>query len=681
MSDPTPLDSRIVKEELFDADAMHGLSLHEGVPETIKKMLKAYRKRAEDGNKVRVVYEYGTTMKELRQGRVQPHKGMGLASFRSDVRAALAAKYYIDIDMVNAQPVLLVQLCKKHGWVCERLEEYVAGRAEKLAEIMEELGCDRDGAKTFCLTILFGARPYKRVSDYFFALAEEMTQIAENCSKEYPQVLAACIKAKKDNPKASCLAQVIQDVEFKVLEMIDAFIAPYGGLRVLIHDGGFVLKERVGNIDTFLCDIEKHIGGRGYSIRLAQKPLEHTFVFSDNEFLPASLVVNDRYAAQRFVELCGDELRKSGPDVYVLKADGRWGKGINDLRAKAFELPLIFKKMGPVAPIIYDYQGKNQNIKAMLENVPILAKEGQVPFQFAYEFSDASGNKERILELVNILISNLAKGDAAVGSYIIHYLAHMIQKPHELPGVALIFTGEKGCGKDTFFDFFGEHVIGKEYYTNYVKTALLFQKHDTLRANKVMIKLEEANRNLCLENDDILKPMITSHTMQVEPKGKDTITLPNYTRTIMTTNSGNPLNFTGDERRFLISNCSSERRGDSAFWTEVRELLFNDSAGAVVAEWLRGHDLTNWAPRTIPIGAYQAGIMEEAVSPLKEFIAQWDGAELDGGAFYNAYRAYCVEKALPYKQNIKSLGVELGVLVDNGGVVKRRTNGGMVYSK
>ena len=679
-SDPQPHPiAAITKTEMFDADVMHGLSKHEGIPFDIKKLLKTYRKKAINGNRVPVSYMFGKNL--LSYGRISPAGGLGLASLRSDIRSALAAKYYIDIDMANAQPVLLIQMCKQRGWLCPCLEDYVANRAHKLAELQEALGCDRAAAKEFCLTILFGAGIYKKVPDYYIALAEELVDISKKFIFAFPEI--AHVTRNRPKPLASCLANAVQTEESKVLIALDSFLSSRGyPLEVLIHDGGLVRKHDGLDVEALMREAEAHLVTKGWNVRLEQKPLVNTFVFEDSvKELPASTIVDDRYAAEQFVKLCGDQLVRAGCDVYVLKEDGRWGKDFNDLKAKAFTLPLVWQKAGAAGPITYNYQGSNKNVKAMLENVPILAKVGKVPFQFAFQFADVSGNKTRILELVDEMLGLLANGNAEVKSYITNYLAHMVQKPHELPGTTLIFTGEKGCGKDTLFDFIGTHVIGSDFFINYAKTALIFQKHDTLRANKVMIKLEEANRTLCLENDDILKPMITASTMQIEPKNQGVMTLPNCTRMIFTTNSGCPVNFTSDERRFSIQYCSSARRGDSAFWTEVRDMLFNDGAGAVVGEWLMSIDISGWVSRAIPVSDYQAGIVEAAVSPLELFIGAWDGGELDGAGFYNAYRQYCQDNALPYKQNMKSLGIELLAFLTNGKVKKRRTAQGMFYSR
>jgi hypothetical protein len=46
-------------------------------------------------------------------GRVYVANVLGLQGFSKDIRNALAAGLYWDVDMVNAHPTILVQLCQK----------------------------------------------------------------------------------------------------------------------------------------------------------------------------------------------------------------------------------------------------------------------------------------------------------------------------------------------------------------------------------------------------------------------------------------------------------------------------------------------------------------------------------------------------------------------------------------
>lgn len=378
-SDPQlPSDYKIVKTEIFDADMMYHLSQHDGIPSDIKRTLKAYRKGARNGNEVTVVYEYGKKWRSLQKGRLGPPNGLSLQNFRSDIRAALAAKNYWDVDIVNAQPTILVALCKQKGWKCDALEEYTLNRASKLAELMQDLECSRDDAKRFCLTILFGATPYKKVPEYFMRLAAELATIAENCAAANQDILKVCISDKKPNPKASCLAVVAQDHEGIILRAIDAFFQTRGrSISVYIHDGGLVLKlEGETSFPTDLMrEAEDHIREKfGISIRLEIKPLVNTFEPNvEDRVLPASVIVSDSWAAQKFVELLGPNviLDRSGVRYIFDDMTGLWSTDETTLKRwlNRFGIKMIFKKMTATGIRIHNYSGCESSIQAMIKNI------------------------------------------------------------------------------------------------------------------------------------------------------------------------------------------------------------------------------------------------------------------------------------------------------------------------
>jgi hypothetical protein len=373
-SDPQPLsDLKIVKSEMFDADMMTLLYRHEGVPTDIKQTLKAYRKKATNGNQVQVVYEFGKQLRGVQKGRVYPTNGLGLQTMRGDIRAALASKYYWDVDVVNAQPHILVALCKKRGWACERLEEYVNNRASKLAEIQAELGCNRDDAKQYCLSILFGGSPYKTISPYFTELSSELSRIADNVAAVYSDIYRVALKEKK-NPKASCLATVAQDQERLILLALDGFFKTHGRtFDVLIHDGGLIRKAD-GETEfpaPLLRAAEAHVlEALDYPIRLEVKPLVHSFQPPASE---DTELINDAYAAKRFVELLADNLvlDKSGNRYCFDTTTGLWTSSDDNLRRwlNVFEKEMTFTRQTENGPRVYDYAGKESNIQNMLKNI------------------------------------------------------------------------------------------------------------------------------------------------------------------------------------------------------------------------------------------------------------------------------------------------------------------------
>jgi hypothetical protein len=213
----------------------------------------------------------------------------------------------------------------------------------------------------------------------------------------------------------------------------------------------------------------------------------------------------------------------------------------------------------------------------------------------------------------------------------------MLQKPFDLPGVALIISGEKGCGKDTLFDLIGEFVIGMKYYFNYQSNKQFFDAYDTNRKDKFLIKLEEADRKYFLDDASYLKSMITAKQNTFNPKLQATSTVQNFIRFIFTTNKSNVAEMSQGERRFVLLNASSEKKGDFAFWDMVRETLFNDTAGRIIADYLLTYDIKDFTPRKLPTNSFQEAVIEAQQTSEELFLASWDGEEISGNDLFNNY--------------------------------------------
>jgi len=371
------IDMHIVKEELFDADVMNHLSTHDGITSEMKTKLRKYKKNRRNINHVDIVYSWGKDWQQLQVGRLT---GLGLQGFDKEIRSALAAKYYFDLDMVNSQPVLLKQLCRNNGWSCPILDEFVLTRPEKMELLMNELNVSRGEAKELFIQTLFGSKVGWAIHHpYLISLTKEMTIIMENTCLKYPKILQNAKRIKKLNPQATCLATVIQDEERKALLVIDRTIQKSGRqMDVLIHDGGLV--RRLPNEVEFPFDIiracEKAVKDElGYFINLQIKPLSQTIQFKGcaKKYLPCDTLVSDSFAAKKFVELIGEGIvldNNSGRWLFDFKT-GLWSQDPRTLRAylDTYASSMIFYQVGPNGDIINDYSGHESNIKNMICNI------------------------------------------------------------------------------------------------------------------------------------------------------------------------------------------------------------------------------------------------------------------------------------------------------------------------
>lgn len=355
----------VAKTERFDKDNLLALLNHEGVDALTKKNLKAYSKKRFDGNKVQIQYNFGKEWRKLKMGRISPDPYIGLTTFPSDVRACLAQKYYWDVDIVNAQPVILAQVAKKLGMDCPSLTEYVSNRETILKEISETHKMDRKEAKEICIAVLFGG--VRTQHPVLIEMSRELLLLSEKITQIRPDIYQNVLKIKKANALASCLAIFIQNEERLVLASIEEYFHSVGRyFGTLIYDGGLLEKlENETSLPKHYIDAcEAFIYTKlGLQISLLVKPLEHSFNFKKDEMIAPNIIIDDAFGAKKFASLMGDNLVLDNGVVYAFDdTTGIWNceeSFIKRLITNAGD-KLIFKQMGDCLKI-FNFSG---NVKA-----------------------------------------------------------------------------------------------------------------------------------------------------------------------------------------------------------------------------------------------------------------------------------------------------------------------------
>ena len=538
---------RVCKTEIYDADVLQALLIHPGVCKDDKNLLRRYKKRKVNGNTVPTIYDYATKWRGIKKGRMYPDPHVGLTVFERQIRSALAEKFYWDIDIANAQPVLLEYEAKRRGLKTDALSEYIANRQTILNEIMTKYNMTRAEAKDICIATVFGGR--RNEHPVLIPMYDELQNLAKIIQVENPDICNVAIKTKSKNVTATCLAIYIQDIERQILCAIDSYLQLNGrGFEVLMFDGGFVRKaDNEKQFPTYILrNVEKHICDTfGVEITLEQKPLEHTFEFKTDKLTDASIIINDSFAAEKFVEMAGDYIIQSG-DIYTYDEEAdRWITGEDGVRKliHRFRHQLVWRQQGPLNIIIYDYGGKEKNVVQMMKYIKNFVPHGNIPIKYEYTYEDDnSGIRSSVLQVLDELFDLISDGLKPHRDYLIKYIADIFQNPLVLPGVMLILSGEQGCGKDTLFDYVIK-ALGSAYAMNYGSSSTqYFDKHDMGRMNRFMVKLEEADRKMCLKHSEVLKGHVTSVTQVFNPKGQRSIDgVKNSCRIIFTTNSELPV--------------------------------------------------------------------------------------------------------------------------------------------
>ena len=195
------------------------------------------------------------------------------------------------------------------------------------------------------------------------------------------------------------------------------------------------------------------------------------------------------------------------------------------------------------------------------------------------------------------ILDVIADGDQEKANFILDWCAHMVQRPWEKPGVALVLKGKKGTGKTLLTQILAR-VVGRQNTLITADGKSLFARFNWHLADKVLIGAEEAFFAENRELSDQLKHLLTGDEIEVEQKFGQRMSIKSLHRMIMTSNHADVVQITDDERRFFVCDVSERRRGDYKYFAPLWRAANGEDNTTLAAfmHELKTRDITNWRP-------------------------------------------------------------------------------------
>lgn len=133
---------------------------------------------------------------------------------------------YIDFDMSNAHPRIVLKLCRELNLECPVLTEYVASR-EHILSMCQSTGKSREFYKKLFISLMYGKKKVDIKSENVFVakFATEFKDLSKKITDSFPGFKQTCIalrksKGKDYNHDAACLSHLCQTFESKFLDMM-----------------------------------------------------------------------------------------------------------------------------------------------------------------------------------------------------------------------------------------------------------------------------------------------------------------------------------------------------------------------------------------------------------------------------------------------------------------------------
>ena len=269
------------------------------------------------------------------------------------------------------------------------------------------------------------------------------------------------------------------------------------------------------------------------------------------------------------------------------------------------------------------------------------------------------GNVDPILDLVRYLTSRAAEHEAEceeIMHWLLCWLAYPLQHPGAKLRTAVVMHGDEGAGKNFLFDMMVS-IYGK--YGSLVGQEELEDKHNDWRSCKLFVVGDEvSSRAELVHNKNRLKALITSPTVQINPKHLARREEKNQMNIVFLSNELQPLALDNSDRRYLV--VYTPRAKDPEYYRSLGEWRDNGGAEAFY-HFLLTYPLDGFHPYSpAPMTAAKEALIEINRKSPEQFWAEWSAGELDlpyqacaVDQAYSAYLKWCQRTGdrYPFKRN------------------------------
>lgn len=624
--------------------------------ENEKQQLKAYRNCFDDAISAYVV-EY--RMPKHKLGRLNLVGALGLTSFSKKVRNTMIKDNYIDLDLSNAQPTILWNICYDNNINCPQLTKLIENRELILNDVMTTYCVSRGQAKKLFLRLSFYGT-FKGwcidnkldedliPNDYILSLTAELGTIATTIAKQNKGLYEKCRKLKRDKNQSNILGsfmsyylqhyeQVIMSAVIKWLcedndilylstSSIPVLTYEYDGIKISIHS----VNKYEGGIGKLIEDMENIVLNKtGFQINFEEKKIEefynieyelydidaplNGFEKMVNQFEKThSKIINNnvfiREYKDEYIVMSKNHIENAYSHmecVASITTKGKKGKRSSSFIKEWFQYP----KMRT-----YDALGVYPSDIKCPENEFNLWKSFEM--ENVTKWTHNEKGLQSILNHILILCNN----DKNVADYFCLWIAQMIQFP-SVKSNCPVFISKEGAGKGSLLKLFTKMLGARKVFESTNPSRDVWGDFNGNMSNTFLVNLNEISKADTMKAEGYLKALITDDTIVINNKGVNSYPIKSYHRFIITTNNDECITTTYDDRRKLIIRSSDELCGNKEYFNNLYSLLDDIDVIKSCYEYfkdLEGADTYNTLP--IPFTEHQRILIEMAITPLERWV-------------------------------------------------------------
>lgn len=222
-------------------------------------------------------------------------------------------------------------------------------------------------------------------------------------------------------------------------------------------------------------------------------------------------------------------------------------------------------------------------------------------------------------------------GNSDAYDYLVQYMAHMIQRPEEKPGVMIVLLGGQGTGKGVYFSLL--RAIWRITTLQVSDVDQVIGKFNAALERNFVVCMDEALFYGDRRAIDRLKSTVTEQCIQIEQKYQPSRSIDSVHRFFASSNHEHFANVERDDRRFLFLRLSTARQQDTSYFSGVIAAINDPGTLNALAYYLQRKDISGFNVRVKPKTDEQ---MTQKLRSLQGFERFWyevlTSADLDGGS-------------------------------------------------
>lgn len=565
-------------------------------------------------------------------------KGFGIQKLIKKIRGYLVGNDVYDYDMKNAHPTLLkfiatrdcadVDVTYLNSYIDDR-ENILKNNNLTKQEVINTINKDN----------------YRGKNSWLKQFHKEIKKIQDNITRKYPLLTTT----SKFNKKGSILNKVLCIEENKILNLC---IDGVPNVSALMFDGFMCDKD---DLTPRLNELSKD-WGISWLIKPHQpftfeepeeEDKEHSYNSVKEEFEKTHFIILRPLFYCSVYEVDGEKMIQKYSKYDILNVYEP--KFYIEMTWSAKEQEYVPEKKGFMLEWLADNNRREYERFDFIPPPLVCPKNVYNLFTgFMYNTYKVEPDNNIDIFLNHIRLLSGDEQTEEVYDYVLNYLAHLIQKPAELPKTALLFKSVEGIGKNIFFDNVGRNILGYKYTLCTAKADDIIGKFNMLD-KKFLVTWNECSGRDTQKEQEQIKEKITEPMVTWEEKGKQKIDMKNVMRLIFFTNNNNPIKPSPTDRRMMVIECSNNIPSPEYF-KELYDALNNKAQLLGFINFLKKRDLTNWQPpRDRVLTGFHEELSSKSVPHFDKFIIYFIKRDGEGfgeitrraRTFYEDYEDWC----------------------------------------